>query len=377
MESLTVDRATVSLRAIVRSGIRPMREFSHNLRLFGQAGRGPSAIFLPCEGREGAALLRSWDMAAALRETGWRSLALSPSLTLDQRRRLLRIARPDVIVMQGSRHALNRPGLYRGAPVVYDIDDADFHLPHLERAVRAAMPEVAAVTAGSRYIADWCRGAGAGEVRVVWTGTPVSARPRPPQRGRGPVVAWAQTRPMTYTREAALVREVMARVGAARPGTVLRLFDRLPGDDPGFAESFHAPGLTVEWVARRGYGEYLALLDDVAVGLAPLAPETPFSRGKSFGKVLACLDRQVPVVASEAGEHGRFFTRETGVLSNDGDVWVGAIAGLLDDGDARQRMAEAAFGAFRAQLTTGAAAARLINVLRGVITSRTSGARRA
>jgi len=39
--------------------------------------------------------------------------------------------------------------------------------------------------------------AGAGRVDVVWTGTPVSERPRPPQAGRPPVVAWAQTRPST------------------------------------------------------------------------------------------------------------------------------------------------------------------------------------
>ena len=117
------------------------------------------------------------------------------------------------------------------------------------------------------------------------------------------------------------------------------------------------------WRETARYRDYLASFDDVAVGLAPLCPETPFSRGKSFGKVLAYLDRGVPVVGSDACEHGAFFTRETGVITNDVEEWAVAIAQLLADTAERQVILGMAYGAFQRQLATAAAARSLHGVL--------------
>ena len=333
-------------------------------------GRGPVAAFLPAYGPEGAALLRIWRMAGAIRAFGWRSLVLPPRLTLAQRRRILGALSPDVVVMQGARHALNRPALYPGVPIVFDMDDADFHLAHLAGPVCRAMPQVAAVSAGSVYVADWCRAAGAPLARVIWTGAPVSAR-RPAGQGR-PVLAWAQTRPMTYLREADLVRRVTARIAArrreeGREAVTLRLFDRRSGDDPAFAESFRAPGLAVDWRPALPYGRFLEALGDASVGLAPLCPETPFSRGKSFGKVLAYLDARVPVIGSDACEHGAFFTPAMATISNDEEAWVEAACRLLDDPGLRRMQADAAFEAFRARLSTEAAARDLAALLSEVV----------
>lgn len=359
-------------RAVVRPALRLTREIPVRFDLLKQAGRGPMAVFLPSAGREGASLLRIYHVARELRPLGWRTLVVPCRLTLGQRHRLIAAARPDVLVMQGARHALNRPALYPGLPVAFDMDDADFHLPHLSRPVRRAMPDVGLVLAGSEYIARWCRSTGAGDVRVVWTGAPVSALPPAAQSARPPVLAWAQTRPMTYRREADLVRRVARAVAAAVPGVRLRLFDRQPGDDPAFARSFAAPGLDVEWIATRPYGGYLAALGDVAVGLAPLCPETPFSRGKSFGKVLAYIDAGVPVIASDACEHGAFFTDRTGVITNDPDAWAAAAIRLLGDAAARQRIADAARTAFRERLSSAAAAARVDRALRDLIGQKTT-----
>ena len=335
-------------------------------------GRAPVAAFLPAYGPEGAALLRIWRMAGAIRAFGWRSLVLPPRLTLAQRRRILRALSPDVVVMQGARHALNRPALYPGAPIVFDMDDADFHLAHLAGPVCRAMPQVAAVSAGSVYVADWCRAAGAPLARVIWTGAPVSTRTPAGQGARDPVLAWAQTRPMTYVREADLVRRVTARIAArrlaeGRPGITLRLFDRRSGDDPAFAEGFRAPGLDVDWRPALPYGRFLEALGDVSVGLAPLCPETPFSRGKSFGKVLAYLDARVPVIGSDACEHGAFFTPEMATITNDEEAWACAACRLLDDAGLRAAQADAAFEAFRARLSTEAAARGLADLLSDVV----------
>jgi hypothetical protein len=59
-------------------------------------------------------LLRIYTIAAALRPLGWRTAVLPPGLDLAQRQRLIRLIVPDVLVMQGARHPLNRPALYPG-----------------------------------------------------------------------------------------------------------------------------------------------------------------------------------------------------------------------------------------------------------------------
>jgi glycosyltransferase involved in cell wall biosynthesis len=111
------------------------------------------------------------------------------------------------------------------------------------------------------------------------------------------------------------------------------------------------------------YGQFLASLDDVAVGLSPICADNDFSRGKSFGKVLAYLDRGVPVVASDEADHSLFFEPDTGVITNDPALWVQAILNLLDDPGRRQSMAERALVALEDPLSVEAAAQKVHRVL--------------
>jgi hypothetical protein len=351
-----------------------MRAFLREAVLWPAAFRrhdGPAVAFLPSRGRELSSLLRIYAIADSLRDHGWCILVIPATLGLDARRRLLARFRPDVLVMQGARHALNRPALYPGQRIVYDMDDADFHLPRLAEAVSAAMEDVHLVLAGSRYVASWCKARGA-RAEVVWTGTPISARPRRQHATRAPVVAWAQTTPASYDKERAFVLEVMARVAKRRPGVRLRLFGRRPGDDQNLLDPFRAAGIAAEWVPEMPYRLYLRALDDVSVGLSPICPETPFSRGKSFGKVLAYLDRGVPVVASDEADHALFFRPETAVISNDPAIWSAAVERLLGDAGARQRMADEAFGALEERLSSAAAGREVNRLLRDILpTART------
>lgn len=350
------------LAPFARPAVRISREIPFLIRAL-QPGRGRRVVFLPAYARQGAALLRIYNLAGVLRQRGWDVHVLPCRLTLAQRRRCLGVLKPDVLVMQGTRHALNRPALFPDQTILLDMDDSDFHLPHLAASVRAAMPHVAGVIAGSRYIANWCLNAGARRAHIIWTGAPVSNDPRPPQADRPPVVAWAQSRPMDYRHEAALVRSVMHRIAARTPGTTLRLYDRCAGDDPAFAQSFETAGLKVEWQERAAYRDYLSSFDDVAVGLAPLMPDDPFCRGKSFGKVLAYLDRGVPAIVSDQGEPGAFFTQETACLCQSEEDWCAGVSGLLADAGRRQQLADAGFEIFERQLSTQAAASRVAEVL--------------
>jgi hypothetical protein len=350
--------------------LRAVRAFLRESALwpavFRHSGTAPRVAFLPSKGREMSSLLRIYHVARALEGRGWAVVVLPAGLTLEQRHRLLARFAPDVVVMQGARHALNRPALYPGFRIAYDMDDADFHLPHLAAAVKEAMGGVDLVLAGSRYVAEWCRAQGA-VAHVVWTGTPPSHRRPVPQADRPPVVAWAQSAPVDYAEERAFVAEVMRRVALQRPGVRLRLFGRRPGDGDDILAPFAAAGVQVEWLPMMPYHLFLRALDDVAVGLSPICPVTPFSRGKSFGKVLAYLDRGVPVVASDEADHGLFFTPESGVISNDPAVWGDAVLRLLDDAKERQAMADAGGRAFRTRLSTEAAATETDAALRGLL----------
>ncbi len=330
---------------------------------------GPHVAFLPSKGREMSSLLRVHLLAPILRTLGWRVMVLPPTLSLEQRRRLLNRFAPDVIVMQGSRHLLNRPALYPGFRIAYDMDDADFHLPHIAAHVEQAMGEVDLVLAGSRYVADWCRARGA-PARVIWTGTPPSRTAPRPQFHRPPVIAWAQSAPVDYVDERAFVADVMRRVAMRRPETRLRLYGRKPEDDGGILAPFMAAGIAVDWLPMMSYARFLRTLDDAAIGLSPICPGNPFSRGKSFGKVLAYLDRGVPVIASDEADHAQFFTSASAVLSNDPAVWADAIDRLLDDDAARQSMADAGFGSFVSRLSTEAAAREVDSALRDLLAGR-------
>ena len=164
--------------------------------------------------------------------------------------------------------------------------------------------------------------------------------------------------------------ETMKRVLAKCPDARLRLYDRGTEDrdsEEMLRRRIEAAGIPLEWPPAMSYGSYLATFDDVSVGLAPLSPESRFSRGKSFGKLLAYLDRMVPVVLSDTGEPARFFTGRTGLFATSTEEWTGSVIHLLKDRKVRSCLAGAAHVAFRSRLTSAATAARLSEVLLGKV----------
>lgn len=311
-------------------------------------------VFLPPDISQSSSLLRVYNIAEALRRLGWGCLVIPKQLEQSQRRRLFAYARPDLLFVKSSRHPLNDPALFGGLPFVYDLDDADFHNPEVSARMEATVAQARGVIAGSRYIADWARALNP-EVEIVWTGTPVTPGPRPDHRDRPPLVAWAQSRPVRYQREFALVSRVMTAVAARRPGIRLRLYGWHRTDSSEHLDRMERAGVAVERVEPMPYDVFVRSLYDVAVGLAPVCIESPFSRGKSFGKILAYLDAKVPVVASDEVDHPVFFDAGSGVMTNDEAIWAAEIDRLLDDPERRNQMADRAFGAFRERLSLEAA----------------------
>lgn len=337
------------------------------LQQLAQAQKRPRLVVLPGAAASGSAGdLRGRAIGVALRRLGWRTLVMPTALCLEDCRRFIRAEAPDLLLLQKVRHRLNRPQLY-DVPVVLDVDDADIQLqPEL---VAECCRNSKAVLAGNRYMADVLREFNP-RVSVVWTGTYL--RPRrgaTPNHARAPVIAWAPSLLSMFPREAALVREIVLRLAARRRDFSFRLYGC---DSAASAQLCVHPlleaGVPVSCVPPLGYRRFARSLESVAIGLAPIAPDFEYGRGKSFGKVLAYIVSGCAVIASNAVDYPEFFRNgRNGLLAGSVDEWVEACEMLLDDAAARAEMARAAQADFPAKLSIEAAAGQVGRILRELI----------
>jgi hypothetical protein len=305
-----------------------------------------------------ASNLRAWLLAPELRRRGWRVVLVPQPLSLAQRNRILSKARPDVVLMQQTRHLLNDPKLYPGYQCVLDIDDADYLDPRHRDRIGSACAAAAGIIAGSTFIAELLRPRTRGPVTVVWTGTPARARRQlVPNSLRAPIVAWAHSAPLTYPTEAKFVHDVMAEV-MRRMRCEFWLFGTREDEAADWFRELRSLGGTCKAIPGLPYADYLAKVAEAAVGLQPVCTENLFSNGKSFGKILAYLDGHVGVVATDAVDHPLFFSSGVnGVLEeNDVNKWATHIVHLLENPELREKLAFRAWRDFQERLTTSRAA---------------------
>ena len=341
---------------------RHLRELNIHRRRLARPGRGlRRAIgFVSDLWTGGSGDLRARALEPELEEFGWRLICLPTHLSLAQRRRILALDKPDLIFLQQSRHPLNRPRLYPGLPIVFDADDSDFLDPLCTEAVFECCRESTAIVAGSRFLAESFRPLNPNVV-VVWTGSYL--RPTPgskPADEREPVVTWASASPMKYPVEAKLVREVIIRL-AGRTRFTFRLYG-ISDEERQAAEEYLEPireaGVPVQVHSPMPYVEFVRSLESATVGLQPVCLSNPFSRGKSFGKLLGYLASGVAIVTSDAVDHPLFFRDGVTAMlvGDDVDAWVDRTERLLNDPGLLRRMTEAARPDFLRELTTTKAA---------------------
>ncbi|MEM7681834.1 MAG: glycosyltransferase [Planctomycetota bacterium] len=345
---------------------------------------GAGVMFCPYQPiTSGSSRLRAWQVAPHLRKLGWRAAVIPAGCSLEERRARIARFQPDLLVLLRTLHPLNDPTLYApspdvpGTPCLIDIDDADYTHPDRKPALDAGLAASAGAICGSRNVARYCQ-QHAPFARVVWTGCePTPGNPAPGNAtpgsateahnaNRDPIVAWGATSFTRYNHEADLVEEAIAQVAQQRPVTLHIYGARKKRYAAPMAERLRAAGTGVRVFPLLSYDKFLKNLRRAAVGLQVISPEHAYAEGKSFGKVLAYLDADSAVVASNAVDHPLFFTHgRNGLLADPTpDSWAHAIAQLLDDPADRSRMVSEARQDFHNRLTAQAAAKQLDKALR-------------
>lgn len=264
---------------------------------------------------------------------------------------------------------LNQPALYPEYPCVLDADDCDYLDPrHHERIAQCAQ-DAAAIIGGSRFVAQLLQKHNSRKAHVIWTCTPKPANPPALDPAlRQPVVAWAHERPLAFLEEADLMQRVMTEV-CRRVQCTFWLFGTREEEATAWFEPIRRAGGTCVAIPRMDYESYLAKVAEASIGLQPVCLAHEFSRGRSFGKILAYLSGQLAVVASNAVDHPLFFRHgENGFLtSEEVEDWVTCIVPLVQDQALRTRVALAGWDDFHRHLTTDVFVRLLDPILREVV----------
>ncbi|HEX4738065.1 MAG TPA: glycosyltransferase family 4 protein [Allosphingosinicella sp.] len=226
-----------------------------------------------------------------------------------------------------------RPGL----PVVYDYDDAIFHMyDEVPNAfVRRAlcnklvplMSRASVCLCGNPYLHDYARRQCSNAIilpTVVDTDSYVPVDERSPEGP--PVIGWIGS-PSTwrYVRPLMPMLEAMAASGRAR----VRIVGASAAGEPD--RSAHIE--MVDWEEARE----IADIQNMDIGIMPL-PDESWARGKSGYKLIQYMACGLPVIASPVGVNQEIVTSDCGFLASDEEGWRQAFERLLRDADLRRRL---------------------------------------
>ncbi len=320
----------------------------------------------------------SESLTAMLDDPG-RYLAKGALLGLDliRRRAVLRKAADyDAIVIYREASLLG-PAMYErllaqaGRPIIFDFDDAiwlpgtgsvngPFARLRFPGKTAAICRLASAVTAGSRYLADYAARFNA-NVHVVPTTVDLDLYPvQPPLIGNSPfVVTWTGSGSTLVQLEVA--RSALARVGKRRR-TILRVICSRPPERP-FEE---VETQFIRWTPVRE----AASLGPSHVGIMPL-PDDEFSRGKCGLKALLYMAIGRPAVVSSVGANSDIVSdNHNGLLASTEDAWVAALEALAESHELRNRIGSAGRQLVETRYSAEAGASAFAHVIHVVLRSR-------
>jgi glycosyltransferase involved in cell wall biosynthesis len=264
--------------------------------------------------------------------------------------------------------------------LVIDCDDAVFHRYDRHRSwlvrrllcdrIDRLMGAADAVTAGSPYLAERARAAGAR--RVVDVPTTIDLERYTADAGRGgraaggPVrIGWIGTpRTARYLDPYAGAFEAVLRSGAARFVLIGAGSEALGG---------------VPNVERRAWSEETEVADLAScdIGVMPL-PDEPFERGKCGYKLVQFLALGKPVVASPVGVNATIVEPGTnGLFARDPAEWRAALEALIAEPARRRAMGAEGRRCVESRFSLQAQAPRLVSLLRELASVPTLDSERA
>jgi glycosyltransferase involved in cell wall biosynthesis len=233
------------------------------------------------------------------------------------------------------------PRHFPNAVNIVDFDDAHFLDPGLKDEIVEKCRQCDAAIGGSRFTEAWLK-QHVDDTLLLWTCSPhTQFKVDLPASARERRVVWGTTSPLQAKMEADLVREVVHRCAAKAEFELLIVgngsqqeVDAFFGPElPGTIKITHKP--------LMDYDSYINCLSQCAVALAPLhvSGET-FNAGKSFGKILAYIAAEVPVIASNVVDHAMFLEHGTnGFLVDNVNQWSDHVVELLGSPETRDKLA--------------------------------------
>lgn len=261
-----------------------------------------------------------------------------------------------------------------GVPMIYDFDDAIWHLDVSDGNRRLAwlkdpgktakiIPLASHVIAGNDYLADFARPLNA-NVEVIPTVVdteryvPIENAPRPDGKV---VVGWTGS----HTSMAHLIQVIpmlQALYAAHKDKIVFRVIsDR----------AFEVPGLPVENIPWKSAteAEDLAPMD---IGIMPI-PDNEWSRGKCGFKGLQYMGMAKPAVMSRVGVNITMIDDgKNGFLAGSQEEWLEKLGQLVRDSDLRGRLGRAARATVEQKYSVHAWRDRYLELFRTLIANKPS-----
>lgn len=256
--------------------------------------------------------------------------------------------------------------LVQGIPIVVDYDDAVFHRYdiHHSRLVRfllsqkidRIMASADVVIAGSEYLIDRARSAGAKRIEKLPTVVDLGRYSKCPERHSPEelTIGWVGT-PGT----AAYLLPLVPVFKALRETCKVRVIAIGANNRPEFEGVIE----TVPWSEETE----VALLSEADIGIMPL-PDEPFERGKCGYKLIQYMAIGLPVVASPVGENLKIVrVGINGFLPESHSQWLESLVKLCSSPSLRRQMGTAGRGIVEKTYTLEATSARLLQILKGIV----------
>lgn len=325
---------------------------------------GRRIVMFPC-GTPGDSCSRerAYNVGRYLRQLGWRVTIVPCQLELEQRRRILRFEKPDILFIQKGRHPLNFPKLYAVSQVVFDLDDADFLDPKQENQIIQCCEGSDLVICGSKYIEQFCKKYNS-NTHVVWTGMNFQNRKNLPPSQRQNIVAWGTSDSVNYVGEREFLGEVMIHLRQKTDFEFWVYGVRNAQALETYVKYLEEHSVKVKLFSQLTLEEYHQSLEKAAVGLHPIAKSSPYSLGKSFGKLNSYMLCRVPIVVENELDYPNFFINaENAMLASDCDEWVEKIYQLLINPALRDKIAQQAQIKFQQELSSDVVAKKFNELL--------------